>query len=69
MSARPWRAAAWYALGGLRLYQASAAAKTEAGLAAFRARWEERGAVVTTWEVLPVPEVAALTQVAASPAG
>jgi hypothetical protein len=66
---RPWRAAAWLPLGPLRLYRASTSARTEAGLDAFRARWEADGCVVTTWEVLPVPELADAGQVVDSTAG
>jgi hypothetical protein len=66
---RPWRAAAWLPLGPLRLYRASTSAKAEAGLDAFRARWEADGCVVTTWEVLPVPELADAGQVVDSTAG
>jgi hypothetical protein len=78
---RPWRAVAWRQLGSYRLYRASTSAKSEAGLAAFRARWEADECTVITWEVLPLPpplvivddpwlpEVEAATQVAESSAG
>lgn len=70
-SSRPWRAAAFLGpfTGAPLLGRCSA--KSQAGLSRFVARWQEFGATVVCWEVLPHPaiEKAALTQHAQSIAG
>lgn len=68
MTARPWRAAAYWAWS-YRVYTAHAAARTRTGLDRFVAEREAAGQTVDVWEVLPLPEVEAhVTQAAASPA-
>lgn len=66
MTARPWRAAAYYKLGPTRLFVGHASAKTRAGLDRFIADWQGTGATVETWEVRPIPEVERITQRALS---
>jgi hypothetical protein len=69
VSARPWRAAAYWPMHPGRLYLSAASAKTRAGLDRFAERHRAQGAVVDVWCVQPIPEVAQVTQVAASPPG
>lgn len=68
MSARPWRAAA-YVPGPPRYWFGHTSAKTREGLDRSVTRWRELGLTVEVWEVLPVPEVARLTEVATSSPG
>ncbi len=59
MSARPWRAVAFIPLGpGLRHFIGNASAKTRPGLDGCITRWQNLGATVDVWEVLPEPTIA-----------
>lgn len=81
MSARPWRAAAYWPGSYRRVYTGYTSAKTLAGLDRFVAEHSAAGCVVDVWEVLPLPpplvilddpcmtEVTDGTPAAGSPAG
>jgi hypothetical protein len=66
---RPWRAAAFAGSFTGAPLLGRTAAKTEEGLARFRASWGQWGATIVVWKVEPIPEVARLTQAADSSAG
>jgi hypothetical protein len=68
---RPWRATASLRFGpGLRpIVLARTAALTRPGLDRFVEHHSAAGAHVDVWEVLPIPEVASVTQAADSPTG
>lgn len=68
MTARPWRAAAYYAIGGaMRHYMGHTSAKTRDGLDRFVDRHTAQGCTVDVWQVMEHPDVAALvTQASAS---
>jgi hypothetical protein len=68
VTARPWRAAAYWPWS-YRVYVANAAAKTRAGLDRFVEEHRTAGRVVDVWQVLPLPGVTQGTQVADSPTG
>jgi hypothetical protein len=71
MTARPWRAAAFYPMHPGRYYAASASAKTRAGLDRFVTKWSDPfvGTTVEVWEVLPLTDVTDGTQIADRPRG
>lgn len=69
MTARPWRAAAFLGDFTGAPLMGRAAAKTRPGLDRFIAHWTGYGCRVHVWEVLPIPEVARVTEPAGSPTG
>lgn len=69
MTARPWRAAAYWPMHPGRLYLASTAAKTRAGLDRFADSYRAAGARVDVWCVLPIPGVTGASQVQDAPPG
>jgi len=66
VTARPWRATAYISLGpGLRHFIGNASAKSRDGLNHCIARWQDLGATVDVWEVLPLPDIAAAAEASA----
>jgi hypothetical protein len=66
VTARPWRAVAYFTLGpGLRHFLGNASAKTRPGLDRCVTRWEALGATVQVWEVLPEPTITAAAEASA----